>query len=132
MPQQRAHPAQAGDSCPQSPPLPLKWKRGVLARRFATKSTLTPLPTSNQMESIAGENMPVPGEHSSHLEVCLRHVLQQQGKKSISHHPVRLISCEQIILICSLTSLTPFFLDWLAVYLTHLHCCFKYQFGVSE
>lgn len=84
MPQQREHPTQARDSYPQSPLLPLKWKRGVLARRFATKRTLTPLPTS-QRESGAAENTPTQGEHSCVASMCVHDVFCKSGLKTPDH-----------------------------------------------
>lgn len=82
------------DTWPQSPPLPLKWKRGILARRFATMSTLMLLPTS-----VAAENMPSPGEHSCVAFMCLHDVFCNGGlkKKVQSHEPDRHIYHPRIV-----------------------------------
>lgn len=113
---------------PQSPPLPLKWKRGILARRFATMSTLMLLPTS-----VAAENTPTPGEHSCMACMCLHDVFCNGGLKKSpmarawqAHIPFT--DCTLELMFNSVS-----FCHWLLGNLSLLHCCSKYwQFRVSE
>lgn len=126
MKSREMHPTQAWDTWPQSPSLPLKWKRGILARRFATMSTLMPLPMS-----VAAENMPTPGEHSCVAFMCLHDVFCNGGlkKKVQSHEPDRHIYHRTLALMFNSVS----FCHWLLGNLILRHCCSKYwQFRVSE
>lgn len=87
MPQQREHPAQGWGQLPTVTTLPPKWKKGVLARWFATKSILTPLPTSI-IEGIYScrKNANLGWIFLSRLNVFLWRVLQSGQKKFLDRN----------------------------------------------